>query len=425
MRYLKNTLLKFFFCYFILTISPWMLLRFIPGLNYITDFYKKGLEWLVFTFNDQFFHVKETLNMEGNGSGDTSYAWAEFYTHIILSLFIALVWSFLEKKNKDTTKRYYILYTLLRYSLVGVCFSYGTIKLFALQMPFPNLSQLATPLGEFLPMRLSWMFLGYSEPYQMFSGVMEIIVGLLLLYRRTISLGLFVGLGVFLNVFIMNLAYDIPVKLFSMNIVIWCLFLLVLDRKRYLHFFVLNKPTTPNTMYNFPFTQKWQKIGRWVLKTGFILAVPGLSFLDSLTWYEQLQAPEQTAITRGIYEIKMFKKNNKVTVIDKNDTLAWNDFIFDAEKIGSVATRDTLFRKRYGRGYFVYEVKPKQKTISFSKVNKDTLQLFVMHYKNIDARTLQLQGVVRKDTLFYELVRKDKKFPLAEKQFHWISEANR
>ena len=45
----------------------------------------------------------------------------------------------------------------------------------------PTLSQLATPLGDLLPMRLSWLFIGYSTPYQVFSGVMETVAGLLLL----------------------------------------------------------------------------------------------------------------------------------------------------------------------------------------------------------------------------------------------------
>ena len=53
--------------------------------------------------------------------------------------------------------------------------SYGIIKLFVLQMPFPQLSQLATPLGDLLPMRFSWLFIGYSVPYQFFSGAMETI----------------------------------------------------------------------------------------------------------------------------------------------------------------------------------------------------------------------------------------------------------
>ena len=78
----------------------------------------------------------------------------------------------------------------------------------------PRLSQLATPLGDLLPMRFSWLFIGYSVPYQFFSGAMETIAGLLLLYRRTVTAGLFAATGAFMNVVMINLAYDVPVKLF-------------------------------------------------------------------------------------------------------------------------------------------------------------------------------------------------------------------
>ena len=229
MKYIKNTFFKFFFLYFFLTIAPWLLLSFIPGLSYVTDFYTKGFQWIVFNFNDWFLHVKHPLNTEGYGSGDTSYAWAEFYTIIILSFVFALLWNFLGRKNKESPTIFYWLITLIRYYIASVAFTYGFIKLFALQMPFPTLSQLATPLGDFLPMRFSWMFIGYSQPYQFFSGFMEVTVGLLLLYRRTIPLGLIVGLGVFINVFVMNMCYDIPVKLYSMEIVICYLFLLTIS----------------------------------------------------------------------------------------------------------------------------------------------------------------------------------------------------
>jgi hypothetical protein len=71
-------------------------------------------------------------------------------------------------------------------------------------MPAPSLSQLATPLGDFGAMRLAWLYMGYSGPYQVFSGMAEVITGLLLLYRRTVTLGLLAGLGVFINVMTMN-----------------------------------------------------------------------------------------------------------------------------------------------------------------------------------------------------------------------------
>ena len=422
---MKKIFFRFFFLYFIFTITPWLWFYFIPGVSYVTDYYTKGMQWIVFQFNDWFLHIKETLNTEGFGSGDTSYAWAEFYTIIILSFVIAIVWTVLHNKEKESKLPEYWLHNLIRYNLIMVAFSYGIIKLFSLQMPFPNLSQLATPLGDFLPMRFSWMFIGYSQPYQAFSGAMEVIVGLLLLYRRTISLGLIVGFGVFINVFVMNLCYDIPVKLYSMEIVIGCFFLLAIDSRKYLNFFILNKPTIPTTGYNYRFTKRSQRIGRIVLKSVFVLLALGWNIYDCINWYQETHTLENNSIPQGVYNIKTFKRNNKMTAIALSDSLAWKDFIFDKEKMGSIKTRDTLFRKRYGRGYFGYEANKSKQTIAFRKTPSDTTDLFVMKYKILDGRTIQLEGVFKNDTLYYELVRNEKQFPLTERQFHWISEANR
>ena len=425
MEHLKKITFRFFFLYFMLTITPWFWLTDIPGVSYVTGLYAQAMQWIVFRFNDWFLHVKDKLNVEGYGSGDTSYAWAEFYTIIILSLLIAILWNVFDKKEKESKSLSYWLHNLIRYNLIMVAFSYGIIKLFGLQMSFPNLSQLATPLGEFLPMRFSWMFIGYSQPYEFFSGVMEVIVGLMLLYRRTIPLGLIVGLGVFINVFVMNMCYDIPVKLYAMQIVICCLFLLAIDSRKYLNFFILNKATIPTTGYNYRFTKRWQRIGRIVLKTAFIVLTVGFTIYNCIDWYGQTHTLETSVIPQGVYNIKTFKKNNQIVAIDATDTLAWKDFIFDKAKLGSIKTADTTFWNKYGRAYFIYETDKAKQMIHFKEGMSDTVPLFGMKYKFINKNTLQLEGVFKKDTLFYQLVRNDKKFPLAERQFHWISEANR
>jgi len=394
-------------------------------LDYITDLYSKGFQGLVFKFNDWFLHIKTTLNVEGYGSGDTSYAWAEFYTTLIISLLLAVLWTFIAKKRRISATSKYWLLTLVRFNIAMVAFSYGFIKLFALQMPFPSLSQLATPLGEFLPMRLCWLHIGYSVPYQTFSGIMEILVGLLLIYRRTVPLGLLLGLGVFTNVFALNLSYDIPVKLYSMQLVICCLFLVLWDYKNYLFFFVFNQTITPNNSYEFTYQKKWQRLGRYVLKLILIIIGVGFSFYDAWSWRQEVTMPSQSPIKEGFYTIKTFTKNSQEMPIIVNDTLVWKDFVFDRNGMGSVGSRDTIFKVRYGRGYFAYTADAKKLSIAFKKTTEDSINLFVLRYKKLNLKTIQLQGVVGKDTLVYELVRNDKTFPLAERQFHWISEANR
>jgi hypothetical protein len=313
----------------------------------------------------------------------------------------------------------------VRYNVAIIAFSYGIIKLFSLQMPFPNLHQLATPLGDFLPMRLSWMFLGYSTPYQAFSGIMEIIVGVLLLNRKTLTLGALMGIAVFTHVFLLNLSYDIPVKLFSMQIVICCLFLASYDWHRIVDFFFLNKSVPSGTYAEFELTKKWQRIGRIVWKVVFIVMFILLPIKEAWSMYKtETGEADVLPIKSGVYAIKTFTKNNDTISASLNDEMSWKDFIFDKGGIGSINTTDTLFKQRYHRGYFSYIPDSISQVIFFRRF-RETTPLFELQYKIPDDSTLNLWGQVRDDSLFFELLRTHRHFQLAEKQFHWISEANR
>ena len=210
----QRVILRLFVVYFVLHIAPWNWFRGIPGVSLLLGPYDAALDWAVRASNARLFHVRESL-VPMNGSGDTSYAWAQLCLLLTVAGVACLIWTVLDRKRPHYERLAYWLRLIVRYYVATAALGYGIIKLFVLQMPFPTLSQLATPLGDLLPMRLSWMFIGYSTPYEVFSGAMETVAGLLLLYRRTVTAGLFAATGAFINVLMINLAYDVPVKLFA------------------------------------------------------------------------------------------------------------------------------------------------------------------------------------------------------------------
>lgn len=424
---MKNILFRFLFILFLLTISPWYFLYDIPGLPFLLDAVSKAESWIVELFNAHLLHVNDTLNANGGGSGDTSYAWAQLFTFLLLALMGCIAWTIAERNRPNEYRTLdFWLGNLVRYYLSLVSFGYGILKLFALQMYFPNLSQLATPLGDFLPMRFSWMFFGYSTPYQTFSGVMETIVGILLLNRKTVTLGALLGIGVFANVFVLNLSYDIPVKLYSMQLLIYSLFLAGRDWKRLMNFFLLNKMAEATDLYHIDLTKPWQKISRIAFKLGFIVLFVLLPFKSSWSRYqEESKEEESTLIPIGVYNIKSLMKNKDTITIAINDTMAWKDFIFDKGGLGSINTRDSLFSQRYGRGYFNYQPDSASKTLQFKKFASDSTALFTMNYKHVSDNAMLLWGLVGTDSLRFELQKSDRHFQLAERQFHWISESNR
>ncbi len=422
----RKILFRFFFIYLLLQIAPWTWLDVIPVVTSITRYYYAGMNWLVEFANKHVFHVREVL-VPLNGSGDTSYGWTQVWLFLSLALVGCLIWSLLDRKRSQYEVADYWLRNMLRYFIAINCLSYGIIKIFALQMPFPNLSQLATPLGDYLPMRLSWMFIGYSTPYQVFSGVMETIAGLLLLNRRSVTLGVIMGAGVFVNVAMMNLAYDIPVKLFSLHLLFYCLFLIVYDYKRIASFFLLNKSADFTPLYEIHITTKWVRITRLVAKSILVVLMVVLPFYNSWSYYQSEQSvADSKPIASGVYDVVSFEKNGKKISPFPGDTLTWKDVIFEKGTVGSVNTTDSLFRQRYRRGYFNYRADTVARALHLFKrsVQGDSTFLFTMLYQ-FNHDTVLLEGKIREETHRIQLVKSKRHFQLAERQFHWLSEYNR
>jgi len=420
----KKLLFRFFFVYFFFQFAPWTWLDVVPGFGYLLGLYNNLMDWLVDFANAKVFHIRPVL-IPINGSGDTSYGWAQVCFWFSLAATGCIIWSALDRRRKNYTELNYWLCLFARYYLAMSAFTYGIVKLFAMQMYFPTLHQLATPLGDLLPMRLSWLFIGYSTTYQVFSGVMEVLAGLLLLYRRTASFGVMMATAVFTNVMMLNLSYDIPVKIFSMQLVLVCLFLLANESQRIFYFFILNKAAPVSVIYDFSYRKKWHRISRVVLKVCFVVLAIGMQFYSDLGYYSSEHKPkEKQVIPDGVYEVTSFTINKKIIPLSLSDSLRWQDVIFE-NNTGSIKTADTAFRQRYKRGYFIYAVDKVAQIMYLRKQDSDSLPFMNLHYQTPDPNTVKLWGKLRSDSLFVELKRINRHFQLTERQFHWLSEHNR
>ncbi len=374
--------------------------------------------WLVEGANRSIFHIKDVL-ISPAGSGDTSYVYAYLCLLTLITVVGTLVWALLDRRRKNYEQGYYWLLIALRYYVAMVSFLYGIIKLFALQMTFPNLSQLATPIGDLSPMRLAWFFIGYSTPYEVFSGAAECLAGFLLIYRRTSTLGAFVATAVFMNVMMLNLSYNIPVKLFSIHLFVYSTILLISDAQRLLDFFVFNRATAPTPTYKLP--KKWMQNGRLLLKAAFVILFIVMPFYNSyvstLTPFNS--APKKELLTTGIFDVTTFETNGRMST----DTLRWQNVVFDHYKGGSIQTTDTLFRIRYNRAYFAYSLDSLKQNISFKKRTEDSLSLFTLQCSLPDSNTVLMKGKVQNDSLRVVLKRRKYHFPLADKPFDWLLES--
>ncbi|OYU53953.1 MAG: hypothetical protein CFE25_17865 [Chitinophagaceae bacterium BSSC1] len=422
--YLKKLIFRISAIYFLFLFEPWNYLQQIPGSNYVLKYWFQLLDAIVQGLNKYWFHIKDEL-VYPNGSGDTSFGWAQQFSMLVLAPIVGVIWSLLDRKTKTFEQWDYWLRIFVRYSIASVAFTYGILKVFPLQMPYPLLSQMATPLGDFLPMRFSWMFIGYSHPYETFSGTLEVLAALLLFNRKTVNMGIFMCCGIFLNVMMLNLCYDIPVKIYSINLFLASIFLLLNDAKRMFAFFVLNQPVGINLSWDWIPNQKWKKIGRWVVKSVFFIVFFGIPFYQAYDSYQQEKnVASFKPLPTGVYDVTSFVRNKDTVPALVSDTIRWQNLIMEKGHLGSVGSKDNQFRQLYGRGYFNIQEDSTSKQLEFRKSRSDSLPFARFKYLTKDS-SIYLWGKLKTDSLHIVLKKSKRHFQLSENQFHWLSEANR
>jgi len=177
------------------------------------------------------FHDSRTLATVG-GSGDKMYDWVLALCLLVSALVLAAIWSVLDRRRADYTRLHRAFRVFLRFALGATLIGYGASKAIPLQMPYPQLTRLLEPYGNFSPMGVLWYSIGASRSYEVFTGCAELLAGLLLFIPRTQLLGASVALAVTVQVFTLNMTYDVPVKLFSFHLVLMSITLLAPDVRR-------------------------------------------------------------------------------------------------------------------------------------------------------------------------------------------------
>ncbi|MEV6659126.1 DoxX family protein [Nocardia fluminea] len=151
------------------------------------------------------------------GSGDTAAKWAAAFTLLLAAVPVTVAWSALDRRRPNYARLYEWFRLLLRISLASALLLYGMIKVLPTQMSF-NLERLVEPFGNMSPMAVLWAQSSLSEPYEMALGAAEVAAALLLILPVTAGLGSVLAVVVTLQVLLMNLSFDVPVKLFALQL---------------------------------------------------------------------------------------------------------------------------------------------------------------------------------------------------------------
>jgi uncharacterized membrane protein YphA (DoxX/SURF4 family) len=155
------------------------------------------------------------------------------YIHVLNLGFIAVIGSFVSlrlKFDRDVVRDRTLV--ISRYYLASQLFIYGFSKVFKWQFYLPEPNTLFTPLCDVPRDLLYWSAMGSSHLYTLFGGIAEVIAACLLLLRRTSKSGGLVAAAVMLNVMMINLSYNISVKLYSIFLLFLSILIVVLSLER-------------------------------------------------------------------------------------------------------------------------------------------------------------------------------------------------
>lgn len=237
---------------------------------------------------DLFFGLDVQPQM--TGSGDRTFNYVELVTDALMALGVSGAWTLAAGGRRIGAVTFDVSRVLARYYLGWFLLIYGYVKVFPLQMAPPGPDRLIQPYGDSSPMGIAWTFIGTSVGYQVFSGLMELVAGYLLFWRRTALVGSLLAMAVMLNVMAINYFYDVPVKLFSTHLFLYGLFIAAPDLPRLVGMLGFNLPVAPDARRPF-----WRQLG-WGPR---VARVTTLVVVAVLTWFH-LEDGISASRTRGI-----------------------------------------------------------------------------------------------------------------------------
>ena len=240
-------------------------------------------------------------------AGDASFQWVEEFVYIAMAVIAAVAWSALDRRRTEYRLLDRWLRLFVRLALAAVLFAYGFDKVFPIQFHSITRYDLVRQFGDMSHFELMWSFMAASKGYTILSGVLEVLAGVLLLVPELASAGALLAVVVMANVVALNLAYNIPVKLFSTNLLLLAVYLVAPELPRLFDLLVRNRVVPPHPLIALASNRKVDrgvKIAQGVLGFVFFVTFFAMEFLH----YSSIKrAASQPVPLQGIWLVDDFR----------------------------------------------------------------------------------------------------------------------
>lgn len=330
-------------------------------------------------------------------TADSYWAYLATLIFFILAILTTLVWVAIDKR-KSFPAFYEFTYIIARYFVAFQLFGYGIAKLDGMQFDISP-ERLLPSVGADDPFNLFWILMGASKSYAFFGGLLETAAGILLLFRRTTTLGCLIAIPVLFNVVMINISWDIIIKLKAFHMLVFCVFILTPDINKLYRFLILKQNTSLNPSSPRLFDYKKFYGLQYVLKYFIIGYTLYGNIKSDVNLYTQIyHSPYQKLI--GIFNVKEFHTIKYPGIINDIDSLKWKKVA-----VSHMNGIQVLFMNDSIAGFF-YNVDTKTSTIEMT-VFLDSTTKAKLHYVESKTGDWQFEGIYHSDSIHFSATKID------------------
>jgi hypothetical protein len=387
------------------------------------EVYSKGYMWVSNTKGDVCKRIgKEWLDVEviiqPTGSGDTMRAYVGCFCAGVIALVLTCVCSavhsllrLMGKSFQAGLRLHALVRVIVRFYLMQMLFGYGFAKIYPMQFPEPTY-RLSQQFGDFSPMGLLWAFMGFSPIYQMFTGTVEVLGGLLLSTRRTTFLGALVTIVAMTQIFALNMCFDVPVKLYSLHYLVMAVFLAAPDMPRLYRAMVLYQAAPPVPLLPLFGSVRLDRT-LVVLRTLLVGALLWTNIYFGYVRYSDAYGGPPAPI-QGRWETESVEVDGKEA--DKESSLTWKAWDFSLK--GMVR----IYGQKPPALSYRTEWQTEENRITLKKFS-DPQWKASFNYALQESDKLEMTGSMDGKAIKARFKRApDKKHELTNRGFHWIQE---
>jgi len=414
----SKVLFRTAFCFFLLYAlfgGSASLLDLIPGAGAAVDrSIRVPMERLSQWVGIHLFHLTgPAAQLHIQATSDSALRWVAVAVMLAISAIATLIWSALDQRRENYRTLLAWFRLVIRLTLGVALLRYGFIKVFPIQFGPPPLAVLNEPVGNSSPTMLFWSLYGLNPTFVMTLGWTEVAAGLLLLFRKTAFLGAVFAMIVMTNVALLDISFDVPVKLYSLSLLAMAFVLLVPEMGIMTRLFLSHQPV--------------RAVGTWgpatSRRTGRLFLL-GLEVLVAV-----LACWQYSTGTLSVWRMKSNAMHDPASI-----TGGW---VIQGDAKGLVGgngsqivaiyfdpNSDTYLRAADGslwRSRAIYDRAHQRLRILYEVVG---MLMFTVEQPDADHLTLISQGptVTQLSTLRMDRLPLPKTYPLLNHEFHWTNE---